>query len=697
MTVSTELSHEEYVGNGVTTDFDFRFRIFEGKHLIVVVADIEGNETTLKNGTDYTIVGAGSYHGGKVVLNKPLAQDWKILLERDLPVVQETDLRNQGKFFAEVHEDAFDYLTMLIQKALGTFSLSLRKPTYLSNYYDAKGNRIANLALPKLGTDSANKDYVDNSIKDIDSKTLRVKDKPINALPNTEQRANKILAFDDNGQPITVLPESGSASDVLIELGKPRGSKLIGHNNSTVRDELDRLDSKIICLSGNTGFDKIGRFLNIDSLRECAPTNTGMIVYVVSAYSEAEDEHHYGGGHFQSFDNSASHVEDDGGIVIVPASGDIAWRRINFTAYDMCFWGVKPDGKTDNAEAITRATGYAKNNRVILEAPRGDIHTSEAVPIYDNMGIKGQGKAESTVFYKTTNNKFKLKKDGNVALEVDALCVFVPEKWDLLDSSMGSFCQRGIIERCMFRRLGLTTSNVTEKRPYYGIFLGKSASPYIREVGIEGVLIGIKAVCAFSGIIESVGISQWNGYGYTGIDFSQDNDGIHYMSGTSMDMRLVQVRGFQFGFHISKLQYSTMLDCTAEEISPMHGESKSYAFYFKDPYCITMNGCATEYVTGGQVMVIALPNASFRPALKITGYLPIDQKNPKTPTPMFSVDGGGEVSMNVVIDASDLTRQPGLNNLLPPRVSGSGAKVIVIGCAGEDWNSHSGGAFNRLA
>lgn len=235
MTVSTELSHEEYVGNGVTTDFDFRFRIFEGKHLIVVVADSEGNETTLKNGTDYAIVGAGSYHGGKVILNKPLAKGWKILLERDLPVVQETDLRNQGKFFAEVHEDAFDYLTMLIQKALGTFSLSLRKPTYLSNYYDAKGNRIANLAPPKFGSDSANKDYVDNSIKDIDSKTLRVKDKPINALPNTEQRANKILAFDRQGQPILVLPESGSASDVFLLLDDQDGFSYIGYCNSIAK------------------------------------------------------------------------------------------------------------------------------------------------------------------------------------------------------------------------------------------------------------------------------------------------------------------------------------------------------------------------------------------------------------------------------------------------------------------------------
>lgn len=251
MTVSTELSHEEYVGNGVTTDFDFRFRIFESKHLIVVVADSEGNETTLKNGTDYTIVGAGSYHGGKVVLNKPLAQGWKILLERDLPVVQETDLRNQGKFFAEVHEDAFDYLTMLIQKALGTFSLSLRKPTYLSNYYDAKGNRIANLAPPKLGSDSANKDYVDNSIKDIDSKTLRVKDKVIPALPNADERAGKVLTFDKDGYPIAVAPASGSAIEVLSILSSEKGGEFVNIGNNSI--------SSIIT---KTKYTRIGNFID---------------------------------------------------------------------------------------------------------------------------------------------------------------------------------------------------------------------------------------------------------------------------------------------------------------------------------------------------------------------------------------------------------------------------------------------------
>lgn len=367
MTVSTELSHEEYVGNGVTTDFDFRFRIFESRHLIVVVADSDGNEKTLKNGTDYTIVGAGSYHGGKVVLNKPLAQGWKILLERDLPVVQETDLRNQGKFFAEVHEDAFDYLTMLIQKALGTFSLSLRKPTYLSNYYDAKDNRIANLAPPKLGTDAVNKDYVDNSIKDIDSKTLRVKDKPINALPNTEQRANKILAFDDNGQPITVLPESGSASDVLIELAKPTGVNLIDSGNLLIYKKIGKFgDGGIVEKNNHSIMDNDGYWY----------VYSGPLPY------------RYGDSH------------DDNWINVGLLNG--------YPVNSVENYGAIGDGRFDNSSSINLA--IINNHKLKRETIFGGGIFAVSTPIYVQMGthyskhgttIKGQG-IEQTVIQSLT-------------------------------------------------------------------------------------------------------------------------------------------------------------------------------------------------------------------------------------------------------------------------------------------------------
>ncbi|STT78961.1 Uncharacterised protein [Klebsiella pneumoniae] len=69
----------------------------------------------------------------------------------------ETDLRNQGKFFAEVHEDAFDKLTMLIQQCFSFLRLALRKPSFIANYYDALNNRIRNLRDPSQAQDAATK------------------------------------------------------------------------------------------------------------------------------------------------------------------------------------------------------------------------------------------------------------------------------------------------------------------------------------------------------------------------------------------------------------------------------------------------------------------------------------------------------------------------------------------------------------
>lgn len=65
-------------------------------------------------------------------------------------------------------------------------------------------------------------------------KTLRVSESSVPMLPSAESRKNKILAFDNQGSPMVILPESGSAADVLIELAKPTGSDLIYYGNSPV-------------------------------------------------------------------------------------------------------------------------------------------------------------------------------------------------------------------------------------------------------------------------------------------------------------------------------------------------------------------------------------------------------------------------------------------------------------------------------
>ncbi|MEW5560599.1 hypothetical protein AB1287_10170 [Enterobacter asburiae] len=250
MTVSTEVDHNDYVGNGVTTSFPYTFRIFTKSDLVVQVVDLDENITVLVLDTDYTVTGAGGYSGGSVTLASALASGWQISISRDLPVTQETDLRNQGKFFAEVHEDAFDKLTMLIQQVRSWFSLALRKPSFIANYYDALGNYIRNLRDPSRPQDAATKNYVDSLANTNLGHTLRTPEL-IPELPGIEQRKNKIVAMDNSGNPIMVIPESGSASDVLIELAKPTGAELIGYGSETVDSALERHDvdfSRIISL-----------------------------------------------------------------------------------------------------------------------------------------------------------------------------------------------------------------------------------------------------------------------------------------------------------------------------------------------------------------------------------------------------------------------------------------------------------------
>ncbi len=260
MTVSTQVSRNEYTGNGATTQYDFTFRILDKSHLLVQTLDTSESIVTLILGTDYTVTGVNRYNGGKVVLTSALPAGYKISIERSTPVTQESSIRNQGGFFPEIHEDALDKLTMLVQQAYGWWSgLSLRKPSWLANYYDALNNRIRNLRDPSQAQDAATKNYVDWQIVDntnawkagdaildqkIDnnfSRTLRVPESNVDLVPSAVARKNSIFGWNNDGNPVPIFSYTETA-DLALKLASTAdglGTSLSGYKRKKLLQYID--------------------------------------------------------------------------------------------------------------------------------------------------------------------------------------------------------------------------------------------------------------------------------------------------------------------------------------------------------------------------------------------------------------------------------------------------------------------------
>jgi archaellum component FlaC len=107
----------EYAGSGITGPYPYTFQIFVAGHLVVTVIDPDGTEHILNSATDYTATGIGSIDGGTVTLTAAIAETYTLVLERSVPFVQEaTNFLNQGPFFPDALEKAFDYGVMIDQQ-----------------------------------------------------------------------------------------------------------------------------------------------------------------------------------------------------------------------------------------------------------------------------------------------------------------------------------------------------------------------------------------------------------------------------------------------------------------------------------------------------------------------------------------------------------------------------------------------------
>ncbi|WP_332774441.1 hypothetical protein [Pseudomonas sp. ESBL1] len=230
MTVSTTDSVEEYVSGGPA--FPIPYRFLQDSDIEVVLVRQNGESETLVLGTQYTLTGAGSQDGGTLtstyaasVLATPGAT---LSISRVMTAVQPTDLRNQGRYFAETHENVFDRLTMLIQQGFSWLSRALVRPIG-KNYYDAEGRQIKNLADPTDAQDATTMAWVGDFFANIQG--------PIN-------NSNNVFYQYPDGSP-----------HVVQDLSSTTGADGIGYGSGSVGDVLDGLDGRFAAMSAEIDAD----------------------------------------------------------------------------------------------------------------------------------------------------------------------------------------------------------------------------------------------------------------------------------------------------------------------------------------------------------------------------------------------------------------------------------------------------------
>lgn len=126
MTVSSTTNKVVYTGNGSTSVFDFTFKIYQASDLVVTKYTIaDGAEEVLTLTTDYTV----DINNGTVTLVAgSLANTFKLIIQRVLPLTQEADYGENDPFPAETHEEVVDRGVMISQQLQEQVTRAIKQP-----------------------------------------------------------------------------------------------------------------------------------------------------------------------------------------------------------------------------------------------------------------------------------------------------------------------------------------------------------------------------------------------------------------------------------------------------------------------------------------------------------------------------------------------------------------------------------------
>ena len=187
MAVSSELRRSDrFIGDGSQVSFPFEFKVFTNEQIEVVVADANGDESTLDPEL-YSVFLSNDQDnnpGGTVTLATPLLPSHILVILSKVPALQQTVFTNRGGFYPEVLNDCNDLSVILVQqlkekldRTLSVPVTSERTPEQIINEIldiAAEANRFAQLAAETYEATLATKALVDQTRLHVDQQKAKV-------------------------------------------------------------------------------------------------------------------------------------------------------------------------------------------------------------------------------------------------------------------------------------------------------------------------------------------------------------------------------------------------------------------------------------------------------------------------------------------------------------------------------------------
>lgn len=129
MTLINQNSSVTHTGNGVTTLWPYTFIIPDDDAVRVGLFTIATSVLITLDPSEYSITGVGNDAGGEVtypLVGSPIASTHRLVIWREVPYTQDTELTNQTPYYPKVLEEQLDLIVMQVQQLAAESDRSIK-------------------------------------------------------------------------------------------------------------------------------------------------------------------------------------------------------------------------------------------------------------------------------------------------------------------------------------------------------------------------------------------------------------------------------------------------------------------------------------------------------------------------------------------------------------------------------------------